>query len=109
MADLSENGFPVSAADTLGEGEFNRYYMCSVCRLALDNRDETVRAYCAKAAQHPRPESQAFDGRLMPTQALDDLRGSVGVDTALGLPAGPNSGMSVCLTTSRCSTDDGSC
>ena len=35
--------------------------------------------------------------RLAKSSLLDDLRAHPGTDTALGLPPGPNSGLSVCL------------
>ena len=39
-------------------------------------------------------------GSAVPTlRLLDDLRANIGVDTALGIPAGPNSGLSVSLPT----------
>lgn len=54
--------------------------------------------YRAKEVANPRAESMALIGRSLPvTQLLDDLRVNIGTDTALGLPPGPNSGLSVTL------------
>lgn len=45
---------------------------------------------------NPRVESQAKIGAIVNAEELlADIRVNVGVDTALGLPAGPNSGLSV--------------
>jgi hypothetical protein len=89
---------PSTAADTLAEGEFNRYYMRAICRRALEDGISQVQVYRAKAVQHARSASQAKIGHLMaPDRLLDDLRTHPGTDTALGLPPGPNSGLSVRL------------
>jgi hypothetical protein len=89
---------PSTAADTLSEGEFNRYYMRALCRRALEDGISQVQVYRAKAVQHARSASHAKIGHLMaPDRLLDDLRTHQGTDTALGLPPGPNSGLSVRL------------
>ena len=47
---------------------------------------------------NPRPESEAKIGKtIAPQSLLDDLRKNIGVEPALGLPPGPNSGLSVKL------------
>jgi len=89
---------PVNAADTLAEGEFNRFYLRGLCRRALDEGINALVVYRAKDAAFPRPESEALIGKhLEPATLLEDLRASGGADTALGLPPGPNSGLSACL------------
>lgn len=51
--------------------------------------------YRAGYSRSPRSESEAMIGRRIDAQALlEDLRAHAGVDTALGLPPGPNSGLS---------------
>jgi len=101
----TRNGMPVTkkvpynAAETLAEGEFNRFYIRAVCLRAIENGSSKVRVYRAKQVANPRSQSQELletevDARTL----LDDLRSNPGVDTALGLPAGPNSGLSVHLT-----------
>lgn len=89
---------PVTAAETLAEGEFNRFYARGLCRRAAVEGVKELVVYRAKQVANPRPESQAKIGTRLDAQALlQDLRTHPGVDTALGLPAGPNSGLSVKL------------
>lgn len=89
---------PVSAPWTLAEGEFNRYYVRGVCRRAIDEDMSEVIVYRAQAVSNPRTESQRMIGRAVdPNVLLTDLRRSPGVEPALGLPPGPNSGISVHL------------
>jgi hypothetical protein len=93
---------PITASEMLAEGEFNRYYCRGVCRKTLEEGLEEVEVYRAKEVQNPRPQSQARVGsRLKANKLLNDLRTNVGVDTALGVPAGPNSGLSVRLPQSN--------
>lgn len=95
---VSQVRVPVTAADTLAEGEFNRFYIRGVCRRAINEGIAEVVIYRAKEVEQPRPESEARRGQHLPAEAvLNDLRNSPGVDTALGLPSGPNSGLSVHL------------
>jgi hypothetical protein len=87
---------PVTAPDTLAEGEYNRFYARGLCVRAIAEGVTTLEIYRAKAVMQPRSDSQANIGTRIDARALlDDLRGSVGIDTALGLPPGPNSGLSV--------------
>lgn len=89
---------PATAAETLAEGEFNRFYIRGICRRALEDGINEVIVYRAKVVRDPRPESEAMIGRGLGAQALlQDLRRNPGVEPALGLPPGPNSGLSVRL------------
>jgi len=89
---------PVTAADTLAEGEFNRFYIRGLCVRAMNQGIDRVQVYRAKAVFDPRPESTARIGLLIaPPNLLADLRVHTHVDTALGVPAGPNSGLSIQL------------
>jgi hypothetical protein len=92
---------PISAATTFAEGEFNRFYIRAVCRQAINLRTGTATAYRARFSENPRPESIQIEGKQFDAESvLLDLRentSSDGVSTALGLPPGPNSGMSVRL------------
>ena len=91
---------PSDANQTLAEGEFNRFYIRAVCRLALDQGCPEVEIYRARRSENPRPESQRLLGKQIDASSLlNDLRNSQGVDTALGCPPGPRSGLSVMLPT----------
>ncbi|MGB8060901.1 MAG: hypothetical protein WCF26_03330 [Candidatus Sulfotelmatobacter sp.] len=87
---------PVTAADTLAEGEFNRFYARGLCRRTKVEGDSELKVHRAKDVQNPRPQSEALIGSTLdPEKLLLDLRQSIGVEPALGLPPGPNSGLSV--------------
>jgi hypothetical protein len=89
---------PVTAPDTLAEGEFNHYYVRGLCRRVMDAGAARVIVYRAKNVEVPRSESEAKIGTAMDADGLlRDLRTHHGVDTALGVPPGPNSGLSVKL------------
>jgi hypothetical protein len=86
---------PRTAHETLAEGEFNRFYLRGLCCRVVASRGGSVEIYRARASANPRPESEAMAGKVLDAAALlSDLRASVGVDTALHLPPGPNSGLS---------------
>ena len=89
---------PRDAPETLAEGEFNRYYIRAICVITLRRGQTDVEVYRAKDVTNPRPESVAKVGSRVDASALlNDLRTSPGVESALGIPAGPNSGLSVRL------------
>jgi hypothetical protein len=89
---------PVTAPDTLAEGEFNRFYARAVCRLALETGNEEVEVYRAKQVSQPRAISAQLIGtKIKANELLTDLRTHQGMDTALRLPPGPNSGLSIKL------------
>jgi hypothetical protein len=89
---------PVTAPDTLAEGEFNRFYIRGLCLRAIEHEVAEVVVYRAKEVTKPRLESEALIGaRLNVRSLLQDIRTHPGVDTALRLPPGPNSGLSVQL------------
>jgi len=94
----SEVKMPSNAAQTLAEGEFNRFYIRGICRVAIEANTNEVLVYRAKEVKQPRPGSEEMIGQSRDAEKLlEDLRSSIGVDTALGLPQGPNSGLSVHL------------
>lgn len=89
---------PSNAHHMLAEGEFNRFYCRALCRYAIENDIEALIIYRAKHVSEPQPESTRKIGKSVIAQRLlDDLRNRIGIETALGIPAGPNSGLSVRL------------
>ncbi len=89
---------PITAPETLAEGEFNRFYIRGLCRRAIETGIQELIVYRAKEVERPRPEFEQKIGMAVDAEKLlADLRENPGVDTALGLPPGPNSGLSVKL------------
>lgn len=89
---------PSNANEVLAEGEFNRYYIRALCLQAI-SESRQLKIYRAKSVRTPRIESQQQIGQFVldPNKLLQDLRTHMGVDPALHLPPGPNSGLSVQL------------
>lgn len=95
---ISMVSVPKNAHETLAQGEFNRFYMRAVCRKAIKENRE-VQVYRGRHSNKPRTASTALIGKnLNPQTLLDDLKVNIGTDTALGLPPGPNSGLTIKLT-----------
>lgn len=94
----TEAKIPYNANETLCEGEFNRFYIRAVCLKSLSLEKKFVMAYRARFSSNPRPESIVVEGKKFDAEKLlNDLRINIGVDTFLGLPPGPNSGISTKL------------
>jgi hypothetical protein len=92
---------PHNAAEVLAEGEFNRFYIRALCRRAIEDGVDELIVFRSKPVENPRPHSLAKVGSAVgPHRLLTDLRTHPGTDTALGLPPGPGSGLSVCLPSS---------
>lgn len=84
------------AHEMLAEGEFNRFYVRALCRRAIDDEVPNLEVFRAKEVRNPRRNSEEMIGRrVKPSEVLKDLRNSPGVEPALGLPPGPNSGLSL--------------
>lgn len=89
---------PANAADLVAENEFNRYYIRALARRAIEEGVHDLVIYRAKAVQNPRPESQALiESTLSAEEVLEDLRSHPAEPPRLGVPSGPNSGLSVRL------------
>lgn len=89
---------PVTAPETFAEGEFNRYYARAVCLRAVAEGRPNVEVYRGKQVTSPRLQSEALIGRRFDAVSLlNDLRTSQGVEPGLGLPPGPNSGLTIRL------------
>ena len=92
-------GTPENAAEILAESEFNRYYIRALARRAIEDGIPELVIYRAKPVQKPRVESEArVETTISPADLLEDLRSHPGDEPpTLGVPAGPNSGLSVRL------------
>jgi hypothetical protein len=89
---------PLNAAEVLAESEFNRFYIRALARRAIEDGIAELVVYRAKAVNRPRPESEALiETALDPHDLLVDLRLHPDQPPTLGVPAGPNSGLSVRL------------
>lgn len=89
---------PETASQTLAESEFNRFYIRGLALRAIAS-SQTLTIYRARHSDNPRTESEIMIGqKILADKVLNDLRINIGVDTALGLPVGPNSGLSVKLS-----------
>lgn len=89
---------PWNAADTIAEEAFNRYFMRGIARRALEEGVNRVEVYRAKEVSKPRSESDAKLGAIVDARRLlEDLRAHPGDKPELGIPPGPNSGLSVRL------------
>ena len=88
---------PETANQTLAESEFNRFYIRALCLRAIES-GQSLHVYRARPSDNPRMESELMIGRIIPAnKLLEDLRANIGIEPALGLPPGPNSGLSVKL------------
>lgn len=87
---------PVTAAQTLSQGQFAMYYMRALALRALAEGRRLL-VYRAKTSERPRPESEAMIGTYLdPQQVLDVLRRTKGVEPEIDIPL-PNSGLCVRL------------
>ena len=87
---------PATAPETLAEGEFNRYYVRGLCRRAIAESIRKLEVYRAKDGEAVRPEWMERIGLLMePETFLIDVRLSIGIEPALGIPQGPSSGLTL--------------
>jgi hypothetical protein len=90
----TEAKVPVNAAQQLAEGEFNRYYLRGLAARAIAEGKTHLLIYRGKSVSQPRPDSEQKIGTLVDAKLLlEELRRGDFVDNALGLPPGPNSGL----------------
>ena len=88
------------AALQLAEGEFNRYYLRALCRIAQEKGIDHLVVYRGKAVDNPRPESEAMIGKpIAVEELLTALRSNdfVTIGDVLKVPGGPNSGLTARL------------
>jgi len=89
---------PLSDYETFAYGEFNRFYIRGLCARAIAEGIDYLVVYRALDVQAARSESEAKIGSHVDVrELLDDLRQNVGQASRLGIPGGPNSGISVKL------------
>lgn len=89
---------PYNAAEMIADDAFNRYYIRAVCRRALAEGEDEVVVYRARPVGRPRPRSEELlETAVNPAELLEDLRQHSGEKSELGIPGGPNSGISVYL------------
>jgi hypothetical protein len=89
---------PANAAEIVAEGEFNRFYIRALARRAMEDGISELIVYRAKKARRPRPESETLiETALLAKDLLADLRSHPDQPPSLGVPSGPNSGLSVRL------------
>jgi len=87
---------PVTKHTTIGHDQFNRYYIRGVCRKAIDDRTNDVRVIRGKPVSDPRVDSTLLEGEIFSAESiLADLRENMGRTPKIGVPAGPNSGITV--------------
>lgn len=96
---IIEKDVPHDAAETLADSEFNRLYMRGVCLDTISKNKSEVEVYRGKEVMNARSESQRLIGtKVNADQLLKELRDfkkNMGSDAALGLPPGPNSGITI--------------
>jgi hypothetical protein len=81
---------------TLAESEFNRFYVRGLCCRAIAEGIPRLEVYRAKEVDVPSDQCSEKIGLLMdPEAVLGDVRASIGVVTAHGVPQGPNSSLTL--------------
>ncbi|MCI0561358.1 MAG: hypothetical protein MN733_22965 [Nitrososphaera sp.] len=87
---------PDTAAETIADGQFNRYYILGLCRRALAEGKTQVFVYRAKEVHNPRSESERLIGSSYnPSELIEQIRprqSSLGYELLK-----PNSGLSIYL------------
>jgi hypothetical protein len=62
---------PHTAAETMAEGQFNRFYILGLCKRARAEGITHLEIYRAKEPSKPRPESQALIGRRLSINEIE--------------------------------------
>jgi len=87
---------PNNAAETLSEGQFNRFYILGLCKVATSKNIQQLIVYRAKESLRPRPESDLLiDKAIAITEIESQLK-----DTQSSFKSKlvqPNSGISMRL------------
>lgn len=87
---------PGSAAETMAEGQFNRFYILGLCRRARAEGIPLLEVYRARESRVPRRESEKLIGSKFPVDHVESqlLKTSDSFNSPL---VKPNSGLSVKL------------
>jgi hypothetical protein len=87
---------PHTAAETMAEGQFNRFYILGLCKRARAEGITHLEIYRAKEPSKPRPKSQALIGTLL---SIDEIESQLKVKEASlnSQLVQPNSGLCVKL------------
>ena len=85
---------PDTAAETLADGQFTRFYIAAICRRAIEEGKKEVTVYRAKSRGEPRVESRALEGTVIDAAfLLSQVRSRQGSFSCELLK--PNSGLSI--------------
>jgi hypothetical protein len=63
---------PHSGAETIAEGQFNRFYILGLCKRARDEGISHLTVYRAKKSLKPRPESEALLGSYISVDEIEN-------------------------------------
>jgi len=88
---------PHTAAETMAEGQFNRFYMLGLCKRARVEGITHLEIYRAKERSEPRPESQALIGNRLSINEIEIQLKEVNASFNSPLIK-PNSGLCVRLS-----------
>jgi hypothetical protein len=61
---------PHTAAETLADGQFTRFYIAAVCAGAIEDGSNRVTAYRAKSRANPRADSASKEGKIYNAKEL---------------------------------------
>lgn len=85
---------PATAAKTIAESNFSRFYLRALCRMALSRGIPTVVGYRAMDVERPRSGSEEKIGVTFDAETiLADLRATMHCEPQHGMPPGVGSGI----------------
>lgn len=87
---------PDTAAGTMAEGQFNRFYILGLCRRARSEGTQNLIVYRARESADPRKESEDLVGKSLSIDEVEAQLKDIGASFKSPLVK-PNSGISVRL------------
>lgn len=87
---------PHTAAETMAEGQFNRFYILGLCKRARSEGVSHLVVYRARESADPRPESQTLDDARLSVDEIESQLKETKASFKSPLVK-PNSGLSVRL------------